>query len=785
MNDPATAAERIVFEFANAPGPYDWAAPTGTCLLVVAFCTWWTLRDCVEIGRPWAVLFSVLRAVACVAVLLFYLQPQWRAETKIVQPSRAAVLLDTSQSMGLVDGDGALRRIDAAAEFLRESSLLDELREKHQLDLFAFDQSLRPLAWEAGTDDEPGAEQASLGVPTLQGAATQIGDALRDVLVRESAETLSGVVLLSDGQSNGGAAVEAAAAIAAERGVRIYTLGFGSTQRPREIRITTVEAPPRAFPGDGFPVRVHLQGAGTAGDEVDVRVASALIGDDAAPRPEGSTRVVLGEDGAATVATIELPGREEAGARRYTMQASVVGAAGLAASAAVDVEIVDRRTQVLLIAGGPTREYRFLRNQLQRDREFEVDVWLQKTSAGISQDARRLLKGFPEDAEALFAYDAIICFDVDWRETTEEQIALLERWVAEQAGGVAFVAGPIYMDRWLYDDRFRGLRDLHPVVFQRRFTQFIDARYGFETARPLELTREGSQVEYLRLADASTSPAVWRRFPGVFGYFEVNDAKPGATVLLRATDPHAFSGDGGPIFLAEQFYGAGRTMFLASGELWRLRTLDPDHFETFYTNLIRHVSSGRLLRGSQRGSLFTDKERYLLGDTVVVRARLTDRRLDPLVADGVSVQLVEPTGGRIVSLTPSDERPGFFEGRFNVTREGDHELLLDVPDGDGERLTRRLAVQAPEIERQRPERNSEALRNLAERTSGRYYASPAEATGSGESPIAAELPDRTRESYLAGAVDMDRERELRTWLLAAFCTALCLEWLLRRIKRLA
>ncbi len=54
----------------------------------------------------------------------------------------------------------------------------------------------------------------------------------------------------------------------------------------------------------------------------------------------------------------------------------------------VDIEIVDRQTRVLLIASGPTREYTFLRNQLRRDKDVIVDVWLQSASGPlISQDA--------------------------------------------------------------------------------------------------------------------------------------------------------------------------------------------------------------------------------------------------------------------------------------------------------------------------------------------------------------------------------------------------------------
>ena len=84
--------------------------------------------------------------------------------------------------------------------------------------------------------------------------------------------------------------------------------------------------------------------------------------------------------------------------------------------------------------------------------------------------------------------------------------------------------------------------------------------------------------------------------------------------------------------MAGQFYGAGRVFYLGSGEMWRLRALDDRYFEQFYTKLIRHVSQGRLLLGSSRGMLLVDRDRYLLGNTVVVRGQLSDAQFEPLDA---------------------------------------------------------------------------------------------------------------------------------------------------------
>jgi hypothetical protein len=107
------------------------------------------------------------------------------------------------------------------------------------------------------------------------------------------------------------------------------------------------------------------------------------------------------------------------------------------------VEIVDRKTKVLLLASGPAREFIFLRNQLFRDKETTVDVLLQSGRPGISQEAHDILNKFPETADELFQYDCIVGFDPDWEALDDLQVKNLERWVAEKAGGLIVVAGPV------------------------------------------------------------------------------------------------------------------------------------------------------------------------------------------------------------------------------------------------------------------------------------------------------------------------------------------------------
>jgi hypothetical protein len=48
-----------------------------------------------------------------------------------------------------------------------------------------------------------------------------------------------------------------------------------------------------------------------------------------------------------------------------------------------------------------------------------------------------------------------------------------------------------------------------------------------------------------------------------------------------------------------------------------------------------------------------------------------------------------------------------------------------------------------------------------------------------------QLKDRTETTYLAGVTDRDFEQRWMQTLLGVICGALCLEWLVRRLSKLA
>src|SRR6056297_2619997 len=565
------------------------------------------------------------------------------------------------------------------------------------------------------------------------GNESRIGDAVRSVLADHEPSTLAGLVLMTDGQNNGGVDLTAAVPVAKRSGVSIYPIGLGSRDPPINVRVVDLDAPKRIYPGDNFSVSAVLQASGPEPVQVEVQLLDGLDdgndeanadGDANLPRDViDSQRITLNNDGGLSGIRFELE-PETVGRRKIAVRIvapeSDTNERDDARSARY--EVVARRLRVLAIAGGPTREYRFVRNLLYRDKSVELDVWLQTGQSGMSQDADRLLSEFPADAEALFQYDAIIMFDPDWEAIDMPELDLMDRWLAQQAGGLVLVAGPVYHPTFFRrrtDPRVPKVRGFFPVELATRGALLGGGRQGGENAWPLDFTPESRRAEFLWIADRSAeSFEIWNDFEGVYDFVGVKGLKPGAKAYAYYSDPTTRLGDSLPVFLASQFYGAGRAYFQSSGEMWRLRGASDAYFDRYYTQLIRWVSEGRLLRDSNRGILLVDNSRAMVGDTIVVRAVLTDDQFEPLQVPKVPIKLLAP-GGRVsdVDLLPlqGEPRPGTYGGRFVVREAGSYEVRLTIGDALREEVLRQnVQVRLPAVELERPQRNDAVLTQVAD-----------------------------------------------------------------------
>ena len=806
--------EEFVTELRHVPE--GWLAVAGFALLAaVCWAVVWMYRHEGRIGASSRVrgTLAVIRCLVLLLLAVILLEP---VRVRILRrwiDSYTVVLVDDSSSMDLVDtyrddatrirvsrllagGEAtSVRRSDVVHQVLErdERSLLRDLAKNNRIKLFGFSDeptlhSTIRAAREKPADDTASGGAALAGVLDVAtdfsatGSATNIERAVRRAVESLGSAPVAGVVVLTDGGFNQGAPVERVAAYARDRRLPVHVVGVGDPSRPYNVRVTEILAPPNAFQRDPFSVSAQLSADGLDGRTVEVRLRER----DASGGQSGrvvETRNVLVKPGGAMEPVSFLRRESEVGRFVYTVEVAPLEGESVTDdnSKQATVNVIDSRTRVLIVAGEPSWEYRFVSRLLQRDDTFDVSCWLQSADQDAVRDGDTIIDHFPDLAEELFEYDVVILMDPNETQITEQWCRLVDTLVTEYGGGLLLAAARPHTPALMRDRSLKPLHDLLPVTIDPE-ADIVLNEIGHYQAKPspVEVPTTALGHPIMRLADDPVSgKLLWQRINEVFWHYPVLREKPVATVLMRHGSPRMTNKSGGHVLAAVQFVGAGRTGFLGFDGTWRWRRRDAAVFDRFWVQFVRYLAEGKLLGGTKRGMLVTDSDQFSLGEAVTVSARLLDRQYEPIVRDQwVARYAVEDQRGEFV-LGARRDRPGWYEGRFVPDRIGSYRISVNVPqpgDDDPTEVTREIRVTRPNIEILRPQMDRASLTTLAEQSAGGRYFEVDEAA-----ELAAAIPDLHEEIPI-------RSRPTTLWdnwkVLTLLLTLLTVEWAVRKWNRL-
>jgi hypothetical protein len=270
------------------------------------------------------------------------------------------------------------------------------------------------------------------------------------------------------------------------------------------------------------------------------------------------------------------------------------------------------------------------------------------------------------------------------------------------------------------------------------------------------------------------------------------DARPGATVLARLSDPGTRLSRY-PL-ISWQRYGAGKSMFIATDRMWRLRFKTGDKYHwRLWCQAMQFLTLSRLLSQHRRIGLATDRPVYREGEQARIMASVLNEAYEPLVAPFYEVHVrrtaepSSPAGAAdtppgpskdesaiVVRLKPVPRRPGVYEGYFSPGKQGQYRLLarpVDRPHAhDAE-----FHVSVVERELATTGLQERVLRTMAKASGGRYLSIR-------ELPVLPELIEAERPT-----VTVVKEMTVwDTWPMAlAFVIFAGMEWFLRRRHDLA
>lgn len=566
---------------------------------------------------------------------------------------------------------------------------------------------------------------------------TNVPDSITAAVNRESSNMVQGIIVFSDGRSNLGS--ETSLNDLRDRATRekipVFTVTVGEDRQAASIAITEVQAPDGAPIDEAWKIVVEADGVNLANKEVEVFLDLFKPGTDPktgaadhtlkekltfAPGdpPHGQAEFVI--DPAKLPEGLTAESKDAAIKKRVLLEGKWSARARIAKDPQEafaeaehvrerpDINVVQQKLRILLVAGAPSRDFSFLRTMLVRevqDKRATLTTFVQNEAGTTGkltpeQDEQILLR-FPNKLDLtnkkvdpadkpynLNEYDVLIAFDPDWTELSQQQAEDLSRWVKEGGGGLLYVAGPIHsfqLARVEEGGRLSSLLGLLPVLPADILARNIQA--SARVPRRLYLHPErliGSDLLKLDDKVADDPIAGWERFftdrdkyamdpdqkqeyfprRGFFSAYPVKDVRPQSAVLAE----FGGVGDNGeplrvPWLVTNNPLSPYRSVFLASSDLWRLRVYEPEnntgreYYERFWVKLMKYAAAKRNFK-APRGRVLVGKE-GVSGSPMRVQARILNESAKPY-----EVGRIDPKF-KVVQEAPDGKKAEF--GPFELT----------------------------------------------------------------------------------------------------------------------
>lgn len=750
--------------FAFAYGPH----PLLVLLLMslIPVLVWFLYRRTTRPLTPrWKALLVTLRSAVLIILLFMLMRPVISTFQVNPQETWLAVLVDDSASMQITDAPGAVSRQQAIADTLYgDNGILADLSERYQVRTFAFDQSVRRV----GDADELSAEGNTSG---LDQAMRQVADQLGGL-------PLSAVLMISDGADNTDADPLLSARELAARQIPVFTVGVGEEQIPRDVGISNVTAASTILDNTVFDVQVDINQQGYSGRQVNLRV---MDGD----TEVAARTVTLGDDGSSRRFDLEVtPARKEP--ILYELQVDQLDGEIVLQNNRYQF-LVDNSERpplnILYVEGHPRNEFKFIRRAVESDSNLRLASYLRTGPGrfyrqGINTPLE-LSNGFPVNVEDLYQYEAVIMGDIGRDFFTDEQLTMLQDFVAERGGGL-MVAG-------MLDDAFVDsvLADVMPLTLTRSdaLPGFLQGgiRRGMHATGELfapRLTSAGEFSPLLRLdSDDAVNRRLWSEMPTLQGVYVTGRAKPGASVLLE--HPQLQHQNQALPVIATQRYGSGRSMSINTASTWRWQMLmaaEDESHERIWRQMLRWLAQGAL----ERVTVNFDKAFYNAGDTVNVSVKVLDAEYNADNNASLWIQRTDPVGNTAdIAMEWDINQDGTYVSRFEATEEGVYRVLVDVASAAGTGLeTEKPAafVVTPSLrEFNNAGRDTGMLARIAEAGGGRYY------------DITDARQVLTDIDHVPGAYSREVQEDLwdKPWLLVLLITLMCMDWMARRYRGLS
>jgi hypothetical protein len=595
------------------------------------------------------------------------------------------------------------------------SGLLARLAESHEVEVYGVHDSEAVSWWRAPLEESRPPTQ----LPVPSGSFTDLSTGMRAV-VGEKKAARTAVVLLSDGQHNDGPPPEDLAEVLEARKIPLFTVGLGSTNRPRDVALLKTDFPQTVYFQDRVRGTVTLKQDVPPGTpfKLWVRHGERVVMEKMLRADEAQVRQVevdfaVAEPVADTLRG-EVAGLQWSGVPLH-LEAGVSDVAGDSEASnntgVFRLRAVTQKRRILIVDGRSRWETRYLRNVFERDEQWEVNAVV----GGATSGRQGFLRGageeqFPGQAADLDSYDLIVFGEVPRKLWNGDQdLEWIRDFVGVRGGGAILLDGSREFLREYLGGPMGGLL---PVEWTAPAMRGSDIR--------LELPAQQAGRTALSLAPERAQNAdVWARFMGPRWVAGVKTL-PGSEVWVEAVQ----SGSRAPAVVCRAF-GAGKVVYHGFDETWRWRQEFADRYHTAYwRQLADAVAETPFAVRDRFVSLDAGGLTYRPSESAQIRVRLRDGGGRPVKDAKVDAVLYK--NGLRVSVIPMKAdtgKGGLFTAGTGPLDPGDYEVAVEaaaIPSAENKARTGFRVETRQTGEMSMLNLNEELLRTMAVRSGGEY-----------------------------------------------------------------
>jgi uncharacterized membrane protein len=684
---------------------------------------------------------AVLGGLGILAVYLLAIQVTLVRETFEEVAGGTAILLDNSRSMTLSGESGP--RSDAVR------ALIDEWQEDDRVNpmVYLFGSTTRGAIWnDLAESYEPSDDE------------TKIRDALSYVLEKGANQELGSLVVITDG---------------ADTTFRAETLGLGSSapaihaiviggDDPLDDQaIVSLHADTTAYVGVPAIIRADVRAVG------ELRQSELRVQLWQESRLEQETVAVLDETGRGTVAFEVTPRQTGRALYRLLIPAASDDEVPQNNDRVALLRVGRERLRVLLVAGRPSWDVRFLRDFLKRDGSVDlVSFFILRAAADLTAAPTNELALIPFPTDELFgehlgSFDVVVFQNFDYAPYEMGMYLPRIRDYVQRGGSFLMIGG----DRSFAEGRYArtAIEEILPVK--------IGAPGVLKGSYRAEVNKRLARHPIVALGpDPALTRQTWRALPALQGMNLVSAVKEGGQVLLHHPRSRLQNGARLPVLVVGEA-GRGRVAAMTTDASWRWRfaaddtTVGSDEYELFWDRMIRWLTRDPLLEPAR---ISTDRDRYGVGGQLVVSGRLRDETYRPMKKARVELHYQPASDDKPIAVVDADQ-----DGQIRTTlrtpdEPGAYEVVASV---EGKEVAREVfIVEESGDELADLEAMPEQLHAIAAQTGGRVF------LGTKDVPALSELASTSRRA--AGLVS--KQPLSNPWFIFLTVFVLGATWLLRR-----